>query len=485
MDENTIFKPINTTPQDADIQPVRQSFDQTNTGGPDVPVGNPIVPPVPPELRSYPPPSMFFRILKILLGIIIVLGIIYFVYNLVLPRFFPAKINQVKLVYWGLFEEASVIAPIIADFEKEHPNIKIEYSRQNIEEYKDKLVVRSNNGNGPDIFRFHNTWVSQLSNLLLPLPESVISKEDLSKNYYPVVKSDLVKNGVIYGVPLQIDTLNLYINRELFQAAGLEAPTSWIEFVNYARQLTVKDENNNIKIAGAAMGTFSNITHAPDIISTLLVQDGVDLNNISANLDGASDALNFYSSFALPGANVWDDTLDQSIKVFASGSLAMYFGYSRDFFTIKSINPNLSFDIYPVPNLPGQNATIASYWAEGISSKTKHQKEAILFMQYLTLKETVRKLFGEESKTRNFGEPYARLDLAENLKNSIAYPFVGAAPSAVSSFFVDGTFDNGINSQMNSQLSAAIDSILKGESPKSAAETLSTGVVSILKQYGQ
>lgn len=472
MDENTIFKPIDTIRNEENIQP-------------DVSVGNPIAPPVPPELRSSPPPSMFFRILKIILGIIVVLGIIYFVYNVVLPRFFPAKINQVKLVYWGLFEETSVIAPIIADFEKKHPNIKIEYSRQNIEEYKDKLVVRSGNGNGPDIFRFHNTWVAQLSNLLLPLPESVISKEDLSKNYYPVIKSDLVKNGAIYGVPLQIDTLNLFINKDLFQAAGLEAPTSWIEFVNYARQLTVKDENNNIKIAGAAMGTFNNITHAPDIISTLLVQDGVNLNNISANLDGASDALNFYSSFALPGANVWDDTLDQSIKVFASGSLAMHFGYSRDFLTIKSINPNLSFDIHPVPNLPGQNATIASYWVEGISNKTRHQKETILFMQYLTSKETVQKLFGEESKTRNFGEPYARLDLAESLKNSIAYPFVASAPSAVSSFFVDGTFDNGINSRMNSQLNAAIDSILKGASPESAAETLSAEVAPILKQYGQ
>jgi len=472
MDENPIFKDVNV-------------FQNTSGVQPEIPERNPIPSPIPSELPSAPPPSMFFKILKISLGLVIVLGIILAIYNLILPKFFPAKINQAKLTYWGLQEDAVVVVPIITDFEKEHPNIKIEYSKEDLGQYKDKLVTRIKNGNGPDIFRFHNTWVSELSDLLLPLPNSVISKEDFSKNYYPVAKTDLIKNGAIYGIPLQIDTLNLYINRDLFQAAGLTAPTTWMDFVNYAKQLTVKDENNNIKTAGAAMGTFSNITHAPDIISMLFVQNGVDLSNMSSNLQAAGDALNFYSSFAMPKANVWDDTLDQSIKAFAAGSLAMYFGYSWDFFTIKSMNPNLSFDIYQVPSLPGQNITIASYWVEGISSKTKHQKEAILFMQYLASKETAQKLFAEESKTRNFGEPHARVDLSESLSNSVSYPFVQSAPSAVSSFFVDGTYDSGLNSKANGYLNTAVDSILKGTASQEAAETLYKGVSQALKQYGQ
>lgn len=466
MDENTIFKPI-------------------NVGQNEAPIPNPIVSPPPSELPSQPPPSKLFKILKIIVGVVIILSLILFVYNIILPKFFPAKINQVKLVYWGLWEDASVVAPVIASFEKEYPNIKIEYSKQDIEQYKDRLVTRSNNGNGPDIFRFHNTWFPQLSSLLLPFPTNIVSKEDFSKNYYAVIQDDLIKNGAIYGMPLHIDTLNLYINKDLFKAAGLSVPTTWIEFSNYARQLTVKDENNSIKTAGAAMGTYSNITHAPSIISMLFVQNGVVLNDIGSNLQAASDALNFYSSFALSSANVWDDTLDQSIRAFATGSLAMYFGYSWDFFTIKSMNPSLSFDIYQVPSLPGRNATIANYWAEGVSSKTSHQKEALLFVKYLAQKETVQKLFEQASKTRNFGEPYARIDLAESLKNSIAYPFVASAPFAVSSFFVDGTYDNGFNSQMNAHLNTAVDSILKGTSPQMATETLSAGVSQVLQQYGQ
>lgn len=456
MNENTIFKP----------QPVQ----------------NPITPLPPSELPSGPSPSPLFTILKIVLGIAIILVIIFLIFNFVLPKFFKKSINTTTLVYWGLWEDASIMAPIISDFEREHPNIKIEYSRQDIKQYREKLVTRSNNGNGPDIFRFHNSWVPQILDILLPLPSNTISKENFAKDYYAVTKSDLIKNGAIYGIPIQMDTLNLYVNKDLFQAGGLKPPTNWIEFGNYARQLTVKDENNNIKTAGAAMGTFGNITHAPSIISMLLSQNGVDLKDISSNLDATADALNFYSSFAL-GSNVWDDSLDSSIKMFAGGSLAMYFGYSWDFFIIKSINPKLSFDIVPVPNLPGQNVTIASYWVEGVSSKSRHQKEALLFMKYLAQKETTQKLFIEQSKTRNFGEPYARVDLADSLKNSVAYPFVQNAPNAISSFFVDETYDNGLNSQMNTYLGNAVDSMLSGTSPQSAAETLSKGVSQVLKQY--
>lgn len=470
MDEDTIFKP----------QPIIGA----EARQPEIPVQNPITPAPPSELPSSPPPSLLLKIIKIFLGVAIVFVITFLIFNFVLPKFFKKPISKTTLAYWGLWEDAPKMAPIISGFEREHPNIRIEYSKQDIKQYRERLVTRSNNGNGPDIFRFHNSWVSQILDLLLPLPNSVISKEDFSNNYYAVIKSDLIKSGAIYGIPLQMDTLNLYVNKDLFQAGGLEPPTNWIEFGNTARQLTVKDENNNIKTAGAAMGTFGNITHAPSIISMLFVQNGVNLKDISSSLDATADALNFYSSFAL-GSNVWDNTLDSSIRMFAGGTLAMYFGYSWDFFTIKSINPNLYFDIVPVPSLPGRNVTIASYWVEGVSSKSRHQKEALLFMKYLAQKETTQKLFTEQSKTRNFGEPYARIDLADSLKNSIAYPFVASAPNAISSFFVDGTHDNGLNSQMNTYLGDAVDSMLQGTSPQTAAETLSQGVSQVLQQHGQ
>jgi len=80
---------------------------------------------------------------------------------------------------------------------------------------------------------------------------------------------------------------------------------------------------------------------------------------------------------------------------------------------------------------------MASYWAEGVSVKSPHQKEALLFMKFLAQKETETRLYSDATKERAFGEPYARVDLASTLRdNKNIYPFVYQAQNASSSLFV-------------------------------------------------
>ncbi|MCL4353647.1 sugar ABC transporter substrate-binding protein [Patescibacteria group bacterium] len=423
--------------------------------------------------------------IKIILGIIVFAFIIFAFLSFVLPRLRMTQKEHVTLTYWGLWEGKGVMDPVIADFQRQHPNVTVRYVEEDPKQYRERLITRIKNGNGPDIFRFHNTWLPMLSGYLLPLPTDVISKSDFDNFFYPVAGADLTKNGAIYGIPLEIDTLSLFVNTNLFKSAGLSVPQTWDEFITDCRHLTVKNQEGKIMTAGCAMGTFSNVTHAPDIISLLFKQNGADLENLSAS-NYASQALDFYTSFA-KGDAVWNSTLDPSILAFAKGNLAMYFGYSWDIFTIKSINNNLNFKIFSVPHLPGagESETIASYWAEGVSAKTAHQSQALDFMKFLSQKETEEKLFLEESKTRLFGEPYGRKDLA-NLLSASTYlaPFVEQAPNASSSFFASDTYDDGLNAKMNAYLGNAVSSVLSDTSSQTAVDTLSQGVSQVLSQYG-
>jgi ABC-type glycerol-3-phosphate transport system substrate-binding protein len=324
-----------------------------------------------------------------------------------------------------------------------------------------------------------------ISGILLPLPNDTISKEEFSRIFYPVAQKDLIKNGAIYGIPLEVDTLSLFINNQLFQSAGLSRPVTWNDFINNARAMTVKDETGKIKTAGAAIGTYENVTHAPDILSLLFLQNGVDFKNILGSSDRIQGALSFYTSFSTDTNNVWDNTLDPSILAFSKGNLGMFFGYSWDYFTIKQFNPNLSFQVVPVPQLPNQNITLASYWVEGVSAKSKYQKEALLFMKFLAKKETAAKLYADQAKTRAFGEPYARVDLADTLKtNPDVYTFVSQAPDASSSIFVDSTYDDGLNQQVNTYLGNAVNTVISSGSTQNAFDTFSEGITQILKKYG-
>lgn len=375
---------------------------------------------------------------------------------------------------------------VLNDFEKQNPQIKVDYVKQDVKQYRSRIITRTENGTGPDVFLFHNTWLPQIISNLLPMPYDVMPKDELQKTFYPVVVNDLTQKGAIYGVPAGIDTLALFINSEMFKQAGIIPPTNWQDFGTAARTLTVKDETGKIKTAGAAMGTFDNITHAPDLISLLMVQNGANINDMVETRESIIDALDFYTSFAKDEGRVWDATLDPSLLAFAKGNLAMYFGYSWDIFAIKQLNPQLSFQIVPVPHLPGRNMTMASYWVNGVNAKSKYQKEALLLIKFLSMKETMQKIFSESSKTRTFGEPYPRIDLADSLKdNSLVYPFITSANDATSSFFASDTFDEGINNQMNAYLGNAVRSILGNTSLDSVVDTLIQGVNQVLQQYAE
>lgn len=424
---------------------------------------------------------------KIVGGIILLLLIVFLVWKLVLPMFAPKQPARVTLTYWGLWEEPRVMQAVFDDFTKQYPYITINYTREDVKEYRQRLTTRIPLGNGPDLFRYHNSWYPMISADLAPFPKGTIDTAALQTNYFPVVQSDTVKNGAVYGVPIGIDTLALFVNDEILSAAGQSIPTTWDEFIKIAKAITVKDQTGSIQTAGAALGTYDNITHASDILSLIMMQNGADFSNLSGTKAQASEALSFYTSFAKDSGNVWDSSQDNSLNAFAAGKLGMYIGYSWDIFALQQMNPSLKFSTHSVPNLPGKNLDVASYWIEGVSSKSKHQKEAFLLMAYLQKKETLEKLYTETAKTRAFGELYPRSDLTPLLKqNALIYPFVQQGPVAVSNYFMSSTYDSGgINEQMNAYLGNAVRSVLQSTSPDSAIDTLVSGVTQVLHQYGQ
>lgn len=489
MDENVVFNPPTPT-------------SPTNPPGSGVPPSQP--PPAGPPSQSPPAqpantgveepfiesPSGGFSGGGLLKKLLIGIGVIVVITIIIVMSISTGQTNQkVTLQWWGLWEDNSTVQEIIADFKQTHPNIDVTYVKNDSSQYKDRLMTRMQAGTGPDIFRYHNTWIPMLIGYLSPLSNDVITPDEFKNDYYPVMQEDLTKNGAIYGIPLDADSLALFVNPSLFQSAGVQVPANWDDFVKAAKQLTVKDANGKIRTAGAALGTYKNINHAPDIISMLFLQQGIKMNNITASSQNEADALAFYTSFALGDNKVWDGTLDNSLLAFSKGNLAMYFGFSWDIFEIQKLNPNLQFKIYPVPNLYGKKTTVASYWVEGVSSKSLHQKEAMEFMQYLTQKSTMQKIYTEEAKKRAFGEPYARRDLQQSLQgNMLLYPFVSQLDDAASSYFASDTHDGdtGINTVMNNYLETADDAILnQGSSPESAVQDLNNGVTQTLQKYAQ
>ena len=401
-----------------------------------------------------------------------------FVWNLI------AGSKEVKLTYWGLWEEESVMHTVIADFEAKNPKIKISYVKQSQQQYRERLTNAINREEGPDVFRFHNTWVPMLKNALSPVPKTVMSPSEFSSTFYPVMASDLVASTIIYGIPLMYDGLGLYINDDMFSRKNATPPTTWEEVLNLIPVLTERVDTT-ITQSAIALGTTNNVENFSDIMALMFMQNQAHLNNLVGK--EAEETLIFYRNFADTNNQyyTWNESLDNSIYAFATGKVAMILAPSWRATEIREMGKGLHFRIVPAPQLFGKNITWASYWAEGVSAKSANQKEAWEFVKYLTSKEGAAKLFSEESKTRLFGEPYARVDLGSSLKDDqYLGAFIKQAPTAKSFPLASRTFDNGLNDHLIQYLQNAVNDVAKGAAPAAALQTANAGFRQVFANYG-
>jgi multiple sugar transport system substrate-binding protein len=425
--------------------------------------------------------GIFKKILPILLFLLILGGGGFAIFKFVLPRF--QKPEEVSLTYWGLWEPDNVMKNVLSEWEQNHPEINIKYVRQSHREYRERLQSALARNEVPDIFRFHITWLPMFKNELEPVPSTVMSASQFADTFYPVATRNLRTGGGYLGIPLEVDTLALFYNREIFQAAGKTPPASWDELRTLALELTTKDESGKIQTAGVALGTTNNVDHWSDILGLMMLQNGADLTNPTGSL--AEDALTFYTIFNNTD-RVWDETLPTSSLAFATGKVAMYFGFSWDVFEIKNINSNLDFRIVPVPQLPGTDLAWASFWVEGVAKKSDHKEEAWEFLKFLSSSRIMEKLYQAESKVRLFGEPYSRIEMASKLEaDSMVAPFAEQALKAQTWYLCSRTWDNGLNDRMIKYFEDAINAVNTGDSSVAEAlETTSSGVAQLLSQYG-
>lgn len=406
--------------------------------------------------------------------------------------------QDITLTYWGLWESEEVMKPIIDQYQASHSNITINYTNWDPKQYRERLQAAIERGEGPDIFRFHNTWVPMLIKDLSIIPDNIYSLSEFENTFYPVAVNDLTSKGKIYGIPLEIDGLLLFYNQDILKSANVGVPKTWIDVQDAVPKLTVK-EGGRIVTSAIALGTAENIEHFSDILGLMMLQNGVKLDqSLFSCVDAASsgcaiEVIDFYRRFAETPHSTWDETLDNSILAFAKGKVAMIFAPSWQVFTIRAINPDLNFRLVAVPQLPcGTDScpTVnwASYWVEGVSAKSVNQQSAWEFLKFLSTKDTMQKLYNLQMEQRQlFGEPYSRVDLANILAdNQYLAPLISQAPTMKSFYLTSRTHDGetGIDTSLVNYLKDAINSLTQGVSSETALKTADQGFKEVLSRFG-
>lgn len=449
---------------------------------------------------------------KLLKNKLVLFGGIGFLVILILILVFASLGNKTKkdekvtINYWGLWEDEAIINSAIASFEAKNPNIKVNYKRNQLVNYRSRLWERlRKTGNEEvetvDVFRIHNTWVPMFREYLAKVPNNVVKDVGLETDFFDVYKTDLKENGSYLSIPLMYDGLALFYNKDLVKDTS-KLPKTWWDLEDIAKELTTKDENDVIKVSGAALGNASNVDHWSDIVGLMMKQNGIDLikgtnQEIDQSYKNLEDVLNFYTSF-ITKDKVWDESMASSTQAFASGKLAFYIGPSWRAFDIKILNKDLNFGITTVPQLPvsnenGKTATDsaqltnihwATYWTEGVNNLSSHQTEAWKFLEYLSSVDGLSTMYLAQSQIRDFGEIYPRKSMVNKLAdNEKVQPFISTANNATNWYLASNTNDGGLNTDMQKYFGDAINSILKKEKSEETMSNFRKGIVQTQNKY--
>jgi ABC-type glycerol-3-phosphate transport system substrate-binding protein len=304
------------------------------------------------------------------------------------------KQYDLQLEVWGLFDDSDVFDEIFETYTKINPNVsRVTYRKFTPETYEKDLIEALASGQGPDIFLISNTWLPKFLDKIYPAPEAVLNEQRFRNNFVDVVINDFLYQGKVFAVPLTVDSLGLYYNKDLFNAAGITTPPqNWDEFVADCQKLSKVSSDGVILQSAVAMGTAYNINRSTDVLGLLMLQNQtqmIDLNSGQAAFDRSvsrngvtispgEESLKFYTQFARSGGSnpySWNPQMHYSIDAFAEGNLAMMFNYSWHRDTLAAKAPKLNFEVAPVPQLAGNPAVnYANYWGFTVAGNKKINK---------------------------------------------------------------------------------------------------------------
>jgi ABC-type glycerol-3-phosphate transport system substrate-binding protein len=340
--------------------------------------------------------SSFQMAMLVVFGILGVVGVTVFA----LQSAGKASDSVGDVTFWGTFPADRVSAMLNDIGATEKQITAMVYQSRPAETFFADLATAIASGTGPDLILVDNASVLQYAPALNTIPFEQLSAAAFQDTFIDSAQVFLKQDGAL-GIPLAVDPLVLYWNKRLLAEHGFAVPPQyWAQIVDYAKAITVREEGKGITTSAIALGEFSNISHAEEIISAMILQAGGEIivdkkdgtgldvllgksqNQQEEGLSPAQAAVRAFTEFSNPAKRwySWNKAQKQSIDMFADGDLALYIGRASEVNDILAKNPNLVFGIAPIPRIrPNENiraVTTGAVYALAIPKTSKNPSGA-------------------------------------------------------------------------------------------------------------
>ena len=283
------------------------------------------------------------------------------------------------------------IRAMTSDFEKQHPDVKVNLEFVPYEALHDKIVAaRGAGGNGYDVVLFDAIWPAEFSRYDLLQDVSSRIAADEREKIFPGAMNTVVYQGKTLGMPWILDTKYLYYNKAMLDKAGIKTPpASWQQVMDDAKVL--KDKG---------------IVKYPLVWSWSQAEALVcDYTTLVSGFGGSfyqNGKLDFSTPASLKAVTLMKTSLDQGLsnpasreyleedvrKAFSNGDAA--FALNWTYMYNMANDPKQSkvagdVGIVPAPgDTPDKPGAVNGSMGLGIAKASQHPEEAWQYIHYLT-----------------------------------------------------------------------------------------------------
>jgi len=272
--------------------------------------------------------------------------------------------GPVELTFWHGYTEADgdVLEQIVDDFNAAHDGeITITTQVNPWDVIDDTFLPALSADNGPEIVAMPAERLPVYADRgafvdLDDFYDADASTPDLNTGALDMVTVD----GTRYGVPTGFVPLTMFYNKALFDAAGVEVPTTWDEWVTAAEALTVdQDGDGTPEQYGLALADHATVGNGvwPSLFygnGGAVVEDGKAVIDSPEN----AETLEFWHD-AITAGKISPTGVDgvSGDGLFSSGRVAMYIG--GPWMASVSEENGVDYGIAPIPAGPEEQAASA------------------------------------------------------------------------------------------------------------------------------
>lgn len=305
--------------------------------------------------------------------------------------------KQIKgtITYWCNQDWADANEQLIAQFQTEYPNIKVNMTPFPYDTLVEKLRASYAAKQESDVQEIFGDWATDLmkNGLIDQVPADLAA--DIKSNYYEAPLGGFTYKGNLYGIPQEFNIENggvLYYPEDLEKVGYKEFPKTFEELMDAAKKLAKQDAKGNVTHMGFDFVSFDNV---PYMFLSLILQQGGDywdqdkvhVKFSTAEAEKAMQTMvDMVVKDKITEVNHYSDMNNESQVVFFKGLSSMCL---RGPWVIPEGVDNFglnNFKYGPMPSYNGDSLAFAaeSGWGEVVSARSKNKEAAWLFVRYMT-----------------------------------------------------------------------------------------------------